>query len=156
MVIYLGSLVQLCYGEGGTLQTNITGMCGECSQCLGHTGFAPAHGVCAFPVYTAPAPGCSAGELSKAGPGLHALPRSKLLSFRFSGTPQRHRLGWACILCPTQVRAAQVTRRLASALSQVCGASYHLPGASHLVSWVHSRSAVSGVACVSSGELISD
>ena len=43
MVIYLGSLVQLCCGEGGTLQTNITGMCGECSQCLGHTGFAPTH-----------------------------------------------------------------------------------------------------------------
>ena len=33
--------------EGGTLQTNITGMCGECSQCMDHTGFAPAHGVCA-------------------------------------------------------------------------------------------------------------
>ena len=31
----LGSLVQLCC-EGGTLQANITGMCGECSQCLGH------------------------------------------------------------------------------------------------------------------------
>ena len=41
MVTYLGSLVQLCCGEGGTLQTNITGMCGECSQCLGHTGFTP-------------------------------------------------------------------------------------------------------------------
>ena len=31
----------MCCGEGGTLQTNITGMCGECSQCLGHTGFTP-------------------------------------------------------------------------------------------------------------------
>ena len=60
MVTYLGSLVQSCCGEGGTLQTNITGVCGECSQCLGHTGFAPTHGVCAFPVYTAQAPGCSA------------------------------------------------------------------------------------------------
>ena len=28
MVTYLGSLVQLCCGEGGTLQTNITGVCG--------------------------------------------------------------------------------------------------------------------------------
>ena len=27
---------------GGTLQTNITGMCGECLQRLGHIGFAPA------------------------------------------------------------------------------------------------------------------
>ena len=93
--------------------------------------------------------------LQGTGPGLRARPRSKLLRVRFLGTPQRHRLGWACILCPTQVRAAQVTRRLASALSQVCGASYHLPGASHLVSWVHSGSVVSGVLCVSSGELIS-
>ena len=47
---FLGSLVQSCCGEGRTLQTNNTGMC---LQCLGHTGFAPAHGVCAFPVYTA-------------------------------------------------------------------------------------------------------
>ena len=45
--------------------------------------------VCAFPVYSAQALGCSAGELSKAGPGLHALPRSKLLRFRFLDTPQR-------------------------------------------------------------------
>ena len=117
MVIYLGSLIQLYCGEGGTLQTNITGMCGEFLQCLGHIGFAPTHGVCAFPVYTVQAPGCSAGKLSKAGPGLRALPRSKLLRFRFSGTPQRHRLGWACTLCPSQARAAQVTRCLARALT---------------------------------------
>ena len=47
-------------------------------------------------------------ELSDAGPGLHALPRSKPLRFRFLGTPQRHRLSWACVLCPSQVRVAQV------------------------------------------------
>ena len=52
-------------------------------------------------------------ELSDVGPGLHALPRSKTLRFRFSGTPQRHRLGWACILRPSQVQAAQMTRSLA-------------------------------------------
>ena len=100
-VIYFSSLVQLCCGEGGTLQTNITGMCGECSQCLSHTGFAPPHGLCAFLVYIAQAPGCSAGKLSKVVPGLRALPRTML--FRFPGTPQRHRLGWACVLCPSQV-----------------------------------------------------
>ena len=92
-------------------------MWGECSQCLGHTGFAPTHGVCAFPVYTAQSPGCSAGKLSKAGPGLCALPRSKPLRFRFLDTPQRGILGWACILCPSQVRAAQATRCLLSTLS---------------------------------------
>ena len=63
------------------------------------------------------APGCSAEELSKAGPGLHALPRSKPLRFRFSGTPQRHRLGWASVLCPSQVRGAQATRCLVSVFS---------------------------------------
>ena len=59
---FLGSLVQSCCGEGETLQTNNTGMYGECSQCLGHTGFAPTHGVCAFRVYTSYALGCSAGN----------------------------------------------------------------------------------------------
>ena len=38
---------------------------------------------------------------------------------------------------------------------QVGSVSYHLPGPSHLVSWVLSGSTVSGVPCVSSGELIS-
>ena len=106
-----------CRGEGGALQARISGVCGERSQCLGHTGFAPAHGVCAVPVYPAQAPGCSAGELSKEGPGLRALPRSKPLRFRFLGTPQKHRLSWACVLCPSQVRAAQATRCSESALS---------------------------------------
>ena len=38
------------------------GVCGECSQCLSRTGFAPARGVCAFMVYAAQALGCSAGS----------------------------------------------------------------------------------------------
>ena len=45
------------------------------------------------------------------------LSRSKLLRFWFSGTPQRLRLGWASVLCPSQVQAAQATRCLVSALS---------------------------------------
>ena len=55
---------------GGTLQTNIPGVCGECLQCLHHTGFASAHGVCAFLVYTAQTPGYSARELPKVVPVL--------------------------------------------------------------------------------------
>ena len=122
MDAFLGSLVQRCCGEGGMLQTNNTGVC---SQCLGHTGFAPAHGMCAFSVYTAQAPGCSAGEVSKGCPGWRALPRSKPFRFRFSGTPQRHRLFWACVLYPSQVRGVQVTRCLvSSALSP--GGTVHL------------------------------
>ena len=56
-------------------------------------------------------------ERSEAGPGLRALSRSKPLRFRFSGTPQRRRLGWACVLCPSQVQAAQVTRCLESTVT---------------------------------------
>ena len=151
VVTYLGSLVQSCSGEGGTQQTNITGVYGECSQCLGRTGFAPAHSVCAFPVYTSQALGCSAGELSEAGPGLHARPRSKPLRFRFSGTPQRHRLSCACVFCLSQVQAAQATRCLASTLSPgtVCLITFLVPAA-----WFPGY-AVSDVPCVSSGELIS-
>ena len=71
---------------------------------------------CVFPVYTVKALGCSAGNCLRWAPGLNVLPRSKLLRFRFrfSGTPQRCRLAWACILCPSQVWTAQVIRCLAS------------------------------------------
>ena len=82
------------------LQTNNTGMC---SWCLSHAGPAPAHGV-----------HCLGSRLlcrepSEAGPGLHVPPRSKPLRLRQSGSPQRCRLGWGCILCPSQVRAARVS-----------------------------------------------
>ena len=110
---------------------------------------------CAFLVYTAKAPECSSGAPSKVGFGLCALSRSKLLRFRFSCSPQGHRVSWACVLCPSQVRAAQVTRCLASTLSQVCGASYRLPSPGCSVSWVHHENTISGEPCVSFGELIS-
>ena len=60
-------------------------------------------------------------ELSEVGPGLRALPRSKLLKFSFLGTLQRCRLCWACVFCPSQVRAAQVTRYLVSTVSPKWG-----------------------------------
>ena len=50
-------------------------------------------------------------EPSEAGPRLCAPPRSKPPRFsaqvQHSGSPQRPRFGWACALCPSQVRAAQ-------------------------------------------------
>ena len=75
------------------LQTNNSGVC---SQCLSHAGHAPAHG--------AHRSGSMLlrQELSEAGPGLHAPPRSKLFRFRHLGSPQRRRFGWACVLCPSQ------------------------------------------------------
>ena len=104
---FSGSFVQSCCGEGGMLQINKTGVC---SQCLSHTGPAPTHGAC-----KPPCPHCSGSRLlhqepSAAGPGLLAPPRSMPLRFRHLGSPQRHRLGWACILCPSQVRAAQTRK----------------------------------------------
>ena len=62
-------------------------------------------------------------ELSEAGSGLYAPPRSKPLRFRYSGTPQRCWLCWACILCPSQVRAAQVTRCLVSGVAWLIASS---------------------------------
>ena len=72
-------------------------------------------------------------EPSEAGPGLYALPRSKPLRFRYLGSPQRRRLDWVCILCPSQVQAAQVTRCLVSAVA----ATYRLSQPCCLVFWVY-------------------
>ena len=88
-------------------------------------------------------------ELSEVGP---APPKSKPFRFRFSGTPQRRRLEWACVLCPSPIQAAQVTRCLASAVTT----TYHLPHPCCSVFWVYNQHAFSSVPCVSSGELISD
>ena len=79
-------------------------------------------------------------ELSEAGPGLYALPRSKPLRFRYSGSPQRLRLGWLCVLRPSQVRAAQVTRCSVS----VVAATYRLPHPCCSLFLVYSRCPFSG------------
>ena len=78
--LFLGSLVQSCCGEGGTLQTNNTGMC---LQCLSHTGPAPTHGTCALPAHTAQALGCSARNRPRLALGCVHLPG---LSCSGSGT----------------------------------------------------------------------
>ena len=57
---FLGSFVQSRCGEGGTLQTNNTGVC---LQCLSNTGPTPTHGTCTFPAHTAQALGCSLGTV---------------------------------------------------------------------------------------------
>ena len=137
MYTFLGSLVQSCFREGGTLQTNNTGVC---SQCLSHTGPAPhSRRVCP------PSPHCSGSRLlrwepSEAGPGLHAPPRSKPLRFRHSDSLQRRRLGWACVLCPSQVRAAQVMRCLATVVAE----TYRLPCPCCSVFWVYNWRTFSG------------
>ena len=148
MVIYLGSLFQVCCGKGGTLQTNITDMCGECSQCLGHTGFAPTHGLCAFLVYTAQAPGSLQGNclkqalgcvhfpgLSHSGSGswvLHkgtdlvgpvfcAIHRSEQL--RRPGAWRAHSPRWAMHLIISLVPVPQFPGCTSRVTSQVCSVS---------------------------------
>ena len=74
MVSYLGSLVQLCCGEGGTLQKNIAGVCGECSQCLDHIEFSPAHSSVCFPGLHCSASRVLCRTLSKVGPALVHFP----------------------------------------------------------------------------------
>ena len=112
---FLGSLVQSCFGEGGTLQTNNTGVC---SRCLGHTGFAPTHGACALPAHSAQALCCSTGNHPRLALGCMHLPG---LSRSGSGTQEvlRCRLCWACIFCPSQVQEAQVMRCLVVAATPV-------------------------------------
>ena len=87
-----------------------------------------------------PRPHCSGCRLlrrepSEAGPGLHAPARSKPLRFRHSGSLQRRRLSWACVLCPSQIQAAQVTRCLVSMVI----ATYCLPCPCLSVFWVYNR-----------------
>ena len=129
----MGSLVLSCCGEGGALQTNITGEFGEDPQCSGHTGFAPVHGCVLSPSTLLRLQ----SALQGAGPELHALPRPKPLRFRFAHTPQRCRLGWACFLCLPHP-AAQAGRSLTSALPR-CGVPYPLCGSasvSRRAGWV--------------------
>ena len=78
--LLLGSLVQSCCGEGGTLQTNNTRVC---SQCLSHTGPTLALCVCALPAHTAQALGCSARNRPRLALGCMHLPG---LSCSGSGT----------------------------------------------------------------------
>ena len=115
-----GALVQSCCGEGGMLQTNNTGMC---SQCLSHTRPAPAHGACSLSAHTAQALGCSTRNHPWWALGCLHLPGLSLSGSGTRESSEAQTLGWACVLCPSQVRAAQVMRCLASAVA----ATYRLP-----------------------------
>ena len=119
MVIYLGLFVQLHCGEGRTLQTNITGIILQtnitCS--VWATLGLPVFRACVLSQSTllrlqvALQGNCLWWALGYVHfPGLsHSGSGSRVL-------PQRHRLSWACVLCPSQVPAAQPTRCLASTL----------------------------------------
>ena len=127
VVTFLGSLVQSCCGEGGTLQTSLA--------CVGALAVSRPHWVCphsrhvAFPVYTAQAPDCSAGSCLRRALGCVRLPG---LSCSGSGSRVLHKGA-------DSVGPASCARpRLSSSGDQVlgehtlptCGVSYHLPHSS--------------------------
>ena len=74
--------------------------------------------------------------LQGTGHETHALPRPKPLRFRFSGIPQRCRLGWAsvwCLPCPS----SSGSQELDECALPGCSVPYPLRGPS-LSFWVHS------------------
>ena len=76
MVSFLGSLLQLCCGEGGTVQTNITGVCvGSTSSVSATLGLPPLTGC----VLSQPTLLRLQVALQGVGPELCVLPRSKPL-----------------------------------------------------------------------------
>ena len=93
-------------------------------------------------------------ELSDAGPGLHALLRSRPLTFRFSGTPQRRRLGWACVLCPSWAKQLRWPGAWCVYSPPVGGCGFSLPPSQPL-GFLGVQRAFLGVPCVYSGELVS-
>ena len=116
--------VVLWEGSNTANKYHITSMCGECSQYLDHTIFAPAYDgmcfpLCTFQVYTAQLQLALQEYCPKRALHFRVLPRSKLLRFRFSDTLQGDRLGWECILCPSQAQVSQETRCLVSVLPQL-------------------------------------
>ena len=76
LLFRFASSVQSCYGEGRALQTALC--VGSTLRVSGHTGFAPLTGVCAFPAYTAQAPGCSlwSGPCAACGSSFRVLHKS--------------------------------------------------------------------------------
>ena len=144
MISYLGSLVQLCCGEGGTLQTNITVCVGSAYSVCTTLGLPQSKETRASQIYTAQAPGCSARALSQVGPVLCTLPRSKLVQVLGYSARAQARLGVCfvpfpgpsssidqvlgkrtvpggpCVLITSPVPAARFPRDTASVPSQVC------------------------------------
>ena len=93
----------------------ITGVCGECSQCFSRTGFIPAHSVCAFLVYTSQALGCSAGNCLRWALGCMHFP---CLSCSGSGSQVLHKgtdsVGPAFCACPRSEHSCPQLRLIAS------------------------------------------
>ena len=90
-----------------------------------------------------PRPHCSASRL------LYMEQALSCVQFQFSGTPQKHRLGCACVLC-LPLPSSSGSQELDERALPGCGAPspLHGPSFSYRAHW-------SGVTCVCSGELVS-
>ena len=146
----------MCRGEGGTLQTNIAGMCGAGSARSVWTtqGFLKLMGACAFRVYTAQVAGCSAGYCPKwalhflhfpgpscSGSGFWVHRKgADSVARAFCSLPRSQQLRWSPELCICAKWALHLN---------------HFLGPDRSVYWVCHESTISGVSWVSSGELIS-
>ena len=154
MITYLDSLFHLCCGEGGILQTNITGRVWEVLIVYGPHWICPSSRQCALP---------GSALLRLQGVLLRHCPEWAL---RFVHFPRLSRSG-SQVLCKgtdsvahvvcalarsEQLRRAGVWRVYCPRLAEHLN---HLPGPSHSVCRVHHESTILGVPCVSSGELIS-
>ena len=112
--------------------------CGEHSQCSGHTGFASTHSwrVCFLGLH------CSGSRL------LYREQALRCMRFQFPGTPQRCRLGWACVLCLPRLSSSG-SQELDERTLPKYGAPSPLRGPSlSFLSWL-------GAPCVCSGVLVS-
>ena len=78
---HLGSFIQLCCGEGETVQTNTADMCKVYLQWMDHTGLPQPKVTCTFWVYTAQSLEWSSRTLSQVGPAFHPVLRTKPLRF---------------------------------------------------------------------------
>ena len=140
MATNLGSLVQLCCGEGGPLKTNLLAHVGGAHSGWSTLGLPQPKAACASRVHTAQAPGCSARALSQVDPVFCALPRSKPL--RFLGALRGHRSNRLWVFCPSEVQATKATGCLVGERSYVVCASYAPPWSLPLdfpcVLWRHS------------------
>lgn len=118
------------------------------SQWMGYTGFAQTR----IGMHFLGPHSVSRGALQDFCPkwALHfpALSRSK--TFRVSGA-RKGTLGWVVHLCPSQVRAAQMTGCLVSTPSQVGQKSYSPSQLPPLGFLVHHKSTAPGVLCVPLG-----
>ena len=144
------------------MQTNITGVCGECLQFMDHTGFAPAHYGCVLSWSTllrlqVILQGISPKQalhfvhfpgLSCSGSGSRVLHKgTDLVGCAFYPLPRSGHL-----MCPGAWRAPGPWSQHGPSWAMCLN---HLPSPSRSVFRVCHESTVSGILCVSSGELIS-